>query len=115
MIETFTIVAFRYDQKRSVLYQNKDDPQAIARMVLKALIDEKADVISIRRVMEKHPEQLEVKYLKLRCEKCGKTWKQDINPVEPDVWSVIQAIIDSHRYQSPNCDGDRYNIKLLES
>ena len=56
MIETFTIVAFRYDQKRSVLYQNKDDPQAIARMVLKALIDEKADVISIRRVMEKHPE-----------------------------------------------------------
>lgn len=56
MKETFTIVAFRYDQKRSVLYQNKDDPQAIARMVLEALVDYEADVISIRRVMEKRPE-----------------------------------------------------------
>ena len=107
MIETFTIVAFRYDQKRSVLYQNKDDPQAIARMVLKALIDEKADVISIRRVMEKHPEQLEVKRVKeLTKEDCMNirkwvnatgmliqakmrtTWSQS----ELDTWEKIKRI-----------------------
>ena len=50
MSETFTIVAFRYNQKNSILYHNSDDPAVIARWVLKALHIDKADVISIRRV-----------------------------------------------------------------
>lgn len=56
MVETFTIVAFRYDQKNSVLYQNKVNADSIARLVIKSLEEYKADVISIRRVMEKRPE-----------------------------------------------------------
>ena len=56
MVETYTIVAFRYDQKNSVLYQNATSEETIAKKVIQCLKDYKADVISIRRVMEKRPE-----------------------------------------------------------
>jgi len=52
---TFIIVAFRYDEKKSVLYDNSKYPSAIANLVVHALQDLKADVISIRRVYEKCP------------------------------------------------------------
>lgn len=52
--------------------------------------------------------------MKLHCDKCGKTWTDGINPVD-GVWTVFQNIMESHRKQSPDCDGDRYDIKLLES
>ena len=56
MVKTFTIVAFRYDQKRSILYTNSKDAAVIANDVFQALTAKKADVISIRRVMDKRPE-----------------------------------------------------------
>lgn len=56
MVETFTIVAFRYDQKNSILYTNSDNEQLIANKVVELLTMKGADVISIRRVMEKRPE-----------------------------------------------------------
>lgn len=54
---TFTIVAFRYDEKNSIFYKNIPNPKAIADYVEHALLDLDADVISIRRVYEKRPEQ----------------------------------------------------------
>ena len=53
--ERFTIVAFRYDQKRSVLYENSHDIHRISVLVSKALHELQADVISIRRVYEERP------------------------------------------------------------
>ena len=50
--ELFTIVAFRYDQKNSILYRNSRDVHKIAAKVVQALRDLDADVISIRRVRE---------------------------------------------------------------
>jgi hypothetical protein len=52
---TFTIVAFRYDQKNSILYTNSEYASVIASNVEKALNELNADVISIRRVYEKRP------------------------------------------------------------
>jgi len=52
---TFTIVAFRYDQKNSILYRNIPIAEAVPETVGRALVDLKADVISIRRVYEKCP------------------------------------------------------------
>ena len=56
MPEKFTIVAFRYDRKRSLLYRNHSSAKTIARQVEKALDLLKADVISIRRVYEERPQ-----------------------------------------------------------
>jgi len=53
---TFTIVAFRYDQHRSVLYKSCKDEGEAAKEVLLALHGYNADVISIRRVYQKRPE-----------------------------------------------------------
>ena len=53
--ERFTIVAFRYDAKRSVLYRDSPNVPTIARLVVHALTALQADVISIRRVYEKRP------------------------------------------------------------
>ena len=53
--ELFTIVAFRYDQKRSVYYSNFVSPETIAKKVEKCLSALGADVISIRRVYEERP------------------------------------------------------------
>ena len=52
---TFTIVAFRYDQKRSVLYKGGLTAGGIVHYVQVALDELKADVISIRRVYTKNP------------------------------------------------------------
>ena len=52
MTEVFTIVAFRYDKPRSVLYETVKKPETIASKVQHALVDLNADVISIRRVRE---------------------------------------------------------------
>lgn len=48
--ESFTIVAFRYNRARSVLYETVKKPETIASKVHHALVDLNADVISIRRV-----------------------------------------------------------------
>jgi len=56
MVEKFTVVAFRYDDKRSILYRDTEYPSTAAKYVEDALTELKADVISIRRVMEKRPE-----------------------------------------------------------
>jgi len=50
MVETFTIVAFRYNQKNSVFYRNTQSTMELAAWVENAIINYKADVISIRRV-----------------------------------------------------------------
>jgi len=50
--ERFTIVAFRYNKARSVLYETVKKPETIASKVHHALKDLDADVISIRRVRE---------------------------------------------------------------
>ena len=55
--ERFTVVAFRYDAKRSVLYKNSPDVSEIARLVAHSLRALQADVISIRRVYEERPKQ----------------------------------------------------------
>lgn len=52
MTEVFTIVAFRYNKARSVLYETVKKPETIASKVHHALVDLNADVISIRRVRE---------------------------------------------------------------
>ena len=54
-VERYTVVAFRYDQKRSVLYKNSPNVSEITRLVAHALTALQADVISIRRVYEKRP------------------------------------------------------------
>lgn len=51
----YTIVAFRYDQKRSVLYKNTTDAHKIGVLASHALVGLDADVISIRRVYEERP------------------------------------------------------------
>ena len=51
-LETYTMVAFRYDKKNSILYMNTASTDEIGRQVVKALFELKADVISIRRVRE---------------------------------------------------------------
>lgn len=48
--ETYTIVAFRYNKKRSIMYRNNYSAQTIANLVEEALDKLKADVISIRRI-----------------------------------------------------------------
>jgi hypothetical protein len=48
----FTIVAFRYNKARSVLYETYKRPETVASKVHHALVDLDADVISIRRVRE---------------------------------------------------------------
>lgn len=48
----YIIVAFRYDQKNSILYRNSPNPQTIADNVFRALLMGNADVISIRKVYE---------------------------------------------------------------
>jgi len=53
--ETFTVTAFRYDQKASVLYQSTEHISVAAHLVHKALEKYAADVVNIRRVMEKRP------------------------------------------------------------
>lgn len=53
MTDIFTIVAFRYDRKNSILYSNKRTEGEIAQLVVKALGVLEADVISIRRVKTK--------------------------------------------------------------
>jgi hypothetical protein len=50
--EVFTIVAFRYNKARSVLYETYKRPETVASKVHHALVDLDADVISIRRVRE---------------------------------------------------------------
>ena len=50
--DSFTVVAFRYDKTRSVLYETVKKPEAVAVKVQHALIDLDADVISVRRVRE---------------------------------------------------------------
>jgi len=49
---SYTIVAFRYDQKNSLLYKNSKIPTEIQSLVWKALVELQCDVISIRRVFE---------------------------------------------------------------
>ena len=51
----FSIVAFRYDQRRSVLYKACKTEGEVAKEVLLALHGRDADVISIRRVYKKRP------------------------------------------------------------
>jgi hypothetical protein len=51
-VETFTIVAFRYNKKNSVLYESTADPEKLWEFLVKAVQDLNADVISIRRVRE---------------------------------------------------------------
>ena len=53
--ETFTIVAFRYNQKNSILYDNSTNIEKIGETVKVVLRNGKADVISIRRVYEQCP------------------------------------------------------------
>jgi len=53
MVDTYTIVAFRYNRKRSVLYRNSELIPDICDLVLTALAELDADVISIRRVRVK--------------------------------------------------------------
>jgi len=53
--ETFTVVAFRYDQHKSVLYHKCEDVSEVAKEVFLALRGYDADVVSIRRVYEKCP------------------------------------------------------------
>jgi len=56
MVKTlFTIVAFRYNQKRSIMYVVAGDRMKIAQLVDKALGEDGADVISIRRIYAEHP------------------------------------------------------------
>lgn len=52
MVETFVIVAFRYNQKNSVLYKFTQSTMELAALVENAIINHKADVISIRRVYD---------------------------------------------------------------
>lgn len=52
---TFTIVAFRYDQKRSVLYKNTGSLNNLRDYLFEAIMKHNADAISIRRVYEKSP------------------------------------------------------------
>lgn len=53
--KTFTIVAFRYDQKNSIFYRSSENAGFVADLVAKVLYDLKADVISIRRVYDVCP------------------------------------------------------------
>ena len=53
--EKFTVVAFRYDQKRSVLYRTTYNVEDVLLNVDVALNLKNADVISIRRVYEERP------------------------------------------------------------
>jgi hypothetical protein len=57
--EKFTIVAFRYNKKNSVLYESCYQSWRVADLVVKALSELNADVISIRRVYEKNPIETE--------------------------------------------------------
>lgn len=53
--QSFTIIAFRYDQHRSVLYHKCQNEGEVAKEVILALQGYNADVISIRRVYQKRP------------------------------------------------------------
>ena len=48
--EVYTIVAFRYNQKRSVLYKNTINIKVLQQHLKQAIEERGADVISIRRV-----------------------------------------------------------------
>lgn len=47
---TYTIVAFRYNKRTSVLYKNTEEIDELKALIGKALIVLEADVISIRRI-----------------------------------------------------------------
>jgi hypothetical protein len=51
----FTVVAFRYDNKNSVVYETTESVLRVCGLVQRALCTEKADVISIRKVYDKNP------------------------------------------------------------
>ena len=53
--EKFTVVAFRYDQKQSVFYNNTPHEHTVGVWVERCLKERNADVISIRRVYEERP------------------------------------------------------------
>lgn len=53
--EVFTVVAFRYDQKRSVLYRTVTNIDTVSDLIQLALRRFGADVISVRRVYSKRP------------------------------------------------------------
>jgi len=52
--QSWTVVAFRYNQHRSILYKSCKNNDIVCDTVGKA-IEMDADVISIRRVYEKNP------------------------------------------------------------
>ena len=51
----YVMVAFRYDQKRSVMYLSIPNEELVGKWVVEALCKYDADVISIRKVYEKCP------------------------------------------------------------
>jgi len=55
MATKYTVVAFRYDQAHSVLYETVYRYYDVAPLVDKALNERNADVISIRKVYESCP------------------------------------------------------------
>ena len=54
--QVFTIVAFKYDQRNSILYRTTETIQGVQQLVELALKYKDADILSIRRVYECHPQ-----------------------------------------------------------
>jgi len=48
----FTVVAFKQNEKKSVLYKTAKNPSAASDLVLHALSELDADIISLRRIRE---------------------------------------------------------------